>query len=89
MQEKIKLLIDQWNQVGIKLPLLHDPKTQMASVSFTMLWISFNVVLVGLIGKWAKYLDVDVQQSINWFLICAGLYFGRNVGVSPQKKENE
>ena len=80
MNEKIKKFILTLNEKGIPLPMLRDPFTKIPSVSLTMLVISFNIVLFGLIGKSAKMLDgVDLQQAIYWFGICAGLYFGRKI----------
>lgn len=79
MFDKLKRFMITLNQAGIPIPLLRDPKTQMASVSLTMLVISFLVVLVGLVGKLSKIFDVDTTQSIYWFLICSSLYFGRNL----------
>lgn len=79
MLEKLKELIKTLNSKGIPLPMLTDPKTGIASVSLTMLFISFNVVLVGLVGKWSKMLDgIDLSQAMTWFGICTSLYFGRS-----------
>lgn len=86
MIDKIKDFILKLNSYGIPLPLLHDPKVNGPSVSLTMMFISFNVVLIGLIGKWSKALDgVDVQQAIYWFMITAGLYFGRQLSSNGNK----
>jgi len=79
MIEKLKLLFQKLNEKGIPIPLLTDPRTKIGSVSLTMLVISFNIVLIGLVGKWSKYLDIDLQQAIYWFMVCSGLYFGRAV----------
>jgi hypothetical protein len=82
---RIPDLISKLNSPGIKLPFINDPKTKQPSVSLTMLFISFNVVLIGLIGKWSKIAEgVDLPQAINWFLICAGLYFGRKMSDVPK-----
>lgn len=87
MLDKIKQFIDSLNSKGIPLPLLRDPKVNGPSISFTMMFISFNVVLVGLIGKYAKALDgIDVQQAIYWFICCAGLYFGRALNTTSNKQ---
>jgi hypothetical protein len=85
MLDKIKTFITKLNERGIPLPTLRDPVTKLPSVSLTMLWVSFNVVLIGLIGKWSKYLDVDVQQAIYWFMVCAGLYFSRSISKNGNK----
>lgn len=88
MVEKLNALLDNANKVGIKLPMIHDPKVGGSSVSLTMMFISFNVVLVGLIGKWSKYLDIDITQALYWFGICASLYFGRNLSVGGKSVTN-
>lgn len=86
IQTNIKQWVECANKKGIPLPSLRDPKTQEASVSLTMMFISFNIVLVGLIGKMAGYLGgVDVQQAIYWFMVCAGLYFSRRIGKDGNK----
>jgi hypothetical protein len=93
MIDKVKTFITNLNKYGIPVPMLRDPKTGLGSVSLSMLFVSFNVVLLGLIGKWAKQLDIDLQQSIYWFMICAGLYFGRSLTKNENKvdlnKESE
>ena len=63
--EKIKQKIRDLNEKGIPLPMLTDPKTKEASVSLTMMIISFNVVLLGLIGKAAGFLGgINLEQAI-------------------------
>lgn len=80
MIDKIKELFRRLNSKGFAIPMLRDPKTGDASVSLTMTVISFNVVLIGLVGKWSKMLgDIDVQGAIYWFITCSGLYFMRRV----------
>ncbi len=85
--EKIKQFILKLNNFGVPLPLLRDPKQSAPSVSLTMLFISFNVVLLGMIGKIAKVLDIDLTQAIYWFGICATLYFGRNMSGNGKSIE--
>lgn len=85
MLENIKSFIIKLNEFGVPLPLLRDPVKKQPSVSLTILFISFNMVLIGLIGKWSKYLDIDVQQAIYWFMVSAGLYFGRSFTSGDKK----
>lgn len=87
MLEKVKDFIEKLNSKGIPLPLLRDPKVNGPSVSLTLVFISFNVVLIGLVGKWAKALDgIDVQQAIYWFFGTAALYFGRQMSTTSNKQ---
>lgn len=82
MPEKIKQFILKLNVYGIPVPLLRDPKSKGPSVSLTLLFISSLFVEAGLIGKFTKLLDgIDINQAINWFLICSGLYLGRSLST--------
>jgi hypothetical protein len=72
--------VSNMNKLGVPLPLVRDPKTGIGSVSLTLVFISFNVVIVGLVGKWSKALDgIDLTQALNLFYACGALYFGRNM----------
>lgn len=78
-------LKDKWDQVvrdanrrGIPIPMIREPKTGLGSVSLTLVFISFNVWLISVIGKAAGALGgVDSGQCLQMFLACAGLYWGR------------
>jgi hypothetical protein len=73
-----KDFVNKMNDKGIAIPMIRDPQTDQASVSLTLVFISFNMVLIGLIGKYSKMLDgVDTGQALQLFGICAALYFGR------------
>ncbi len=94
MLDKIKDFLNKMNREGFPIPLLTDPKTGLGSVSLTMLFISFNVVLVGLIGKWSSQLGgVDLTQALYCFGICSTLYFGRTLsfpnGKTIESKEDK
>jgi hypothetical protein len=66
------------NKRGIPLPTVRDPKSGLGSISLTLVFISFNVVIVGLVGKWAGALGgIDLTQALNLFYACAALYWGR------------
>jgi hypothetical protein len=66
------------NKYGVPLPTVRDPKTGLGSISLTLVFISFNMVLVGLVGKWAGALGgIDLTQALNLFYACAALYWGR------------
>jgi hypothetical protein len=86
MLQRIKNLFNQLNAQGVPVPFIRDPKSNRASVSLTLTVISFNVVLIGLVGKWSSFLGgVDLTQALYWFGMCAGLYFGR----SMVKRDNQ
>lgn len=85
-----KRLCVTMNVRGIPLPTIKDPKTGAGSVSLTLVFISFNVVLLGLIGKWSGALGgIDVGQALNLFYACAALYWGRKFQGSDQQLESE
>ncbi len=86
--DKIKAFILKLNQLGIPLPFIRDPKTSGPSVTLTLMLIAFSVVLLGLIGKMAKILDVDLQQALYLFMVCSGLYLGRKIQSGNSSIEN-
>ena len=67
------------NMEGISLAFFKDPGTGKSSVSLTLLIISFNLVILGIIGKWGGLLNVNIEQSLNLFYACSALYFGRKI----------
>ena len=99
MLEKWKEFVNKMNELGVPLPLIRDPKTGKGSVSLTLVFISFNTVLAGMIGKMSGFLGgVDLSQALNLFIASAALYFGRNLksnandktlALEDEKKEGE
>lgn len=77
--EKLKEIVRKLNELGIPLPMLRDNKTGKASVTLTMMVISFNIVAIGLIGKYAKGLDIDMSQAMYLYMTTSGLYLGRKM----------
>jgi hypothetical protein len=76
MQKVIEFL-KSLNEKGIYIPLIRDPKAG-PSVSLTLVFISFNLCLIAMIGKWSGKLGgVDPSQALNLFMVCSGLYWGR------------
>ena len=68
------------NSKGVPLPTVRDPKTKLGSVSLTLVFVSFNMVLLGLIGKAAgAFGGIDIAQALNLFYACAALYWGRKL----------
>jgi hypothetical protein len=90
--EKIKELqkrfVDWCTKQGIPVPILRDPISQKPSASFTLLVVSSGLVIFGLLNKIAKLVDgVDIENALQFFYACAGLYFGRK--LTSDKKEEE
>jgi hypothetical protein len=85
MLEKIKNWMLKMNQEGFPLPMLRDPKTGKGSVTLTMFWISFNVALLTLAGKFTKVLgDVDYSNVLWLFGLTGGMYLGRKFQSSKE-----
>lgn len=93
MIEKLKQFANKLNQAGIPLPLLRDPKYGVSSVSLTMMFGSFVICAVGLIGKASGFLGgVDLSQALTLLGITSALYYGRNFNsqtgeVGKEKEE--
>jgi len=79
MVEKIKAFINTMNQYGIPLPLLRDNKVGRGSITYTLFVISGVLVVIGLIGKISKQLDIDLSQAIYFFGTCGAMYLGRQL----------
>ena len=81
LAEKWRKLVADCNRLGLPIPVLKEPKSQEGSVSLTLVFISFNLCVAGIIGKWSGSLGgVDVNSAFNLFIACAGLYWGRRIG---------
>jgi len=85
MLEKMKNWMLKMNQEGFPLPMLRDPKNGKGSVTLTMFWISFNVSLLTLAGKFTKIIgDVD-YSNVLWLLgLTGGMYLGRKFQTSKE-----
>lgn len=85
--EKLKQLAKFMSEKGIPLPYIRDPKTGMGSISATMVVVSFNLVLLGIIGKYGAKLDINLNEALTLFEVSCGIYFGRGVVSTPNKTE--
>lgn len=82
-----KKLTDWCTKKGLPVPTLRDPVSQQPSASFTLLVVSSGLVIFGLLNKVAKLVDgVDIDNALQFFYACAGLYFGRKL-TSDKKEE--
>jgi hypothetical protein len=84
----LQLKLTEWcTKKGIPVPILRDAISQKPSASFTLLVISSGLVVFGLLNKIAKLVDgVDIDNALQFFYACAGLYFGRKL-TSDKKEE--
>ncbi len=80
-------LVDWCVKKGIPVPIFRDAVTQKPSASFTLLVISSGIVIFGLLNKVARLVDgIDIDNALQFFYACAGLYFGRKL-TSDKKEE--
>lgn len=78
LTEKWKTFVTSLNDKGIPVPLIRD--NGKGSVSLTMLFVSFNLCVAGIIGKWSGAVGgINPQEAFNLFIACASLYFGRKL----------
>lgn len=86
--EKLRGFINKLNEKGIPMPMVRDPLTGKSSVSLTLLFLSSCYVQLALINKFAKVFEgVDIDNSLEFFMICAGLYFGRSISKKTQPEQ--
>jgi hypothetical protein len=83
--EKWKTFVDDMNSKGIPMPMIRDAKTGKGSVSLTLVFLSFNIWIVSIVGKWSGQLGgINPTETLNMFMVCAGLYFGRKMQKDPK-----
>lgn len=94
---QIKKLINTRNKIikycsdhGVPVVLLYDPKTGRGSVSLTLVFISFNIWILSIMGVTSDILGgVDQDQAFNMVLACFGLYYGRKLTLGNKELDNE
>lgn len=81
----IKAFVQRLNQSGVPVPLIRINGT--ATLTGTMVFISFNTCLIGQIGKISRFLDgVDLTQANYLFGICLAAYLGRRIQTNGSTK---
>jgi hypothetical protein len=89
LKELQNKLLNWCTKRGIPVPVLRDPVSQKPSASFTLLVISSGLVIFGLLNKVANLVDgVDIENALQFFYGCSGLYFGRKL-TSDNKEEEK
>ena len=80
----------EYNQKGFPLPMVRDPATGAGSVSLTLLILSSLYVQFSLLNKFVELVKgVDANNSQEFFIICASLYFGRALSKKVQSNSND
>lgn len=88
LKDKWFELVNKMNSRGVPIPLIRDAKTGLGSMSLTLVFLSFNVWLMSVLGKLAGYFGgIDTNSCLNMFLACAGLYWGRKFQSDGKKVE--
>lgn len=85
---KIKRILDYCNKFGIALPMIRDPKTNVGSVSLTLVFLSSVYVQLALLNSFAQmFKGVDITNALYWHGMCVALYFGRSYKKDGNKTE--
>jgi hypothetical protein len=83
--ERWKNFINDMNSKGVPMPMIRDSKTGRGSVSLTLVFLSFNLWIVSVVGKWSgQFGGISPSETLNMFMVCAGLYFGRKMQKDPK-----
>jgi len=86
LYEKIQKKMKEWQISGVPVFMIRDESKGGPSVSLTMMLISFTLCLLALINKFAKIVDgMDVDNTLQLFMLTAGLYFSRSIGLGGKK----
>ena len=86
----MKEFIKQLQENGIPVVLLRDPTTKTQSLSFSLVIISATLVVLGVIGKFAKFAGgFDIENSLSFFYGCAGMYLGRKITSGKTTIDNK
>jgi hypothetical protein len=90
--EKIQKKVKEWQEQGVPIFFFRDEQKKGPSVSLSMMLIAFALSVFSLINKFAKIVDgVDVDNSIELFIVTASLYMGRSFSkkIRSEKKDDE
>lgn len=88
--KKWQKAVNWMHQKGIPVPFLRDPKSGKPSVSLTLVFLSFNIWLVSIIGEATRWFGgIDPSQTFNMFIATASLYWGRKLTSPATNKESD
>lgn len=86
MVDQIKELIKRLQAKGLPIIILRDNLTGKPSITFSFFVISGLLVILGLIGKFAKVSGgIDMDNALNFFYGCGAMYIGRKITNKPSK----
>jgi hypothetical protein len=78
MMNKLKSLIKELQDKGIPIIVLRDLVTNSPSITYTFFVLSGILVILGLIGKFARVAGgIDMDNALAFFYACSATYVGR------------
>lgn len=86
MVEQFKELIKRLQAKGLPIIILRDNLTGKPSITYSFFVISGSLVILGLIGKFAKVSGgIDMDNALNFFYGCGAMYIGRKITNKSSK----
>lgn len=86
MVEQFKELIKKLQAKGLPIIILRDNLTGKPSITYSFFVISGSLVILGLIGKFAKVSGgIDMDNALNFFYGCGAMYIGRKITNKSSK----
>lgn len=90
MVSRISEIIKDLQEKGLPIIILRDPMTKNPSITFSFFVISGTLVILGLIGKFAKVSGgIDMDNALNFFYGCGAMYIGRKITSKDPKRTTE
>lgn len=90
VQIDVKSVLKKLADNGIVLAWVQDPVTKLPSVSLSNLILSILFVIVGILSNYFVFLKgVNASLCFDYFMISAGLYFGRKISFGSKSVTND
>ena len=87
---QIKKFFKKLQDLGLPLIWIKDPISKLPSVSLSILLSSVFLVILSVFSNFFVFLKgINVDACFNFFLVSAGLYFGRKLSLNGRTVENE
>lgn len=78
----IKKIIKELQEKGFPIIILRDNLTGKPSITYSFFVISGILVILGLLGKFAKVSGgIDIENALSFFYGCGAMYIGRKLTV--------
>jgi hypothetical protein len=76
----IRKIIKELQDKGLPLIILRDSVTGKPSITYSFFVISGVLVILGLVGKFAKVSGgIDMENALSFFYGCGAMYVGRKM----------